>query len=1204
MSTNEQTPVSQPTSVVRNMLGKEQVPPDLNGPAFDAALREYWDRNYHQLLPIIAEKVHQEKVKQEKFKVVKARFNFEEPSQHSELRTPCRRKGLKERIGSKHVCSMSRSPEPRRGHFKSPRKRGPERKLVFKRVEKVYSTGLETRGRVHPQNQTIQCIDHTTVVAETLKATTRVLAQKKQSFHMKKNHNKRASPRRREAPSESEDGAGGHWKSKPKRQRSSVEDDLSQPWGAPKCMKISRFMHGITNPELIKRLHDKILKSVDEIMRVTTTFLRGGVVASNRKQKKSFPSWKQQEAKNKPNFKKGGFRNQQRPEQKQDIFTLLTKIPKEILVLDKEKFKSPPSMTTLVEKRNASKFCKFHREVGHTTDECMHLKRKIEEMLKSGKLSHLIKELKQSSRKDQAKAAKKEETSGKEKLAILMVQPWQRVTKQKITQTFSLKSLIFFPPLGEEDETEGPMIIEAEMGGHFVHRMYMDGCSSLEVLYEHCFNRFHPEVRSQMIPVTLSLVGFSGKIIWPLGQISIFVKIGDGEHSTLAWMNFMVVISPSPYNGKIQRPKVRRIHVVPSTDHEMLKFLMAGVPQPVINQVTEEKIQAAIHPEYPEQIIAIGSTLTEEGRKELMSTRQTKKGQVPKRNKIIYEEVGKLVHAGIMNEVHYHSWLSNLVMVKKHDGSWRMCVDFKDLNIACSKDGYLLPERDWKKANKKSRKAKGNGKANGKVKDKQVYIPKPKKPKPAAKEHSAKDDTCHHFKEVGHWKRNCPVYLAELLKKQKLVCTASSSGIFTIELFAFPNKSWVYDTGCGNMTRKSFPHHHKRATDLFGIIYTDVCGLLRHVSRQGASYFITFMDDDSRYGYVYLLKHKHEDYALESAIRILNMIPTKKVDKKPYELCGRAIDLEEIQDEDTSPSEITSKIPMEVQGFEPPQEEVILIRRSERTHRAPNRLFLNVEAEEHSLGDLNESTNYKATILDPESNKWLDAMNEEIQSMIDNMVWVLVDLPPKSFLNGYLDEDIYMVEPEVLLILIIPGKDRSKRLIRIGQNAYMDKILKRYKIDNSKHGHIPMQERLDLNKTQGASTPEDVKRMQSVPYASAVGSIMYAVRCTRPDVAFTQNITSRFQQNLGECHWTAMKNIHKYLRNTKDMFLVYGRNPEAELQVDCYCDARFETDTDDTKSQTGYVFTLNEGAMDWKSSKQSTTAMPATEAEYIAASDE
>ncbi|GKF83230.1 hypothetical protein Tco_0244886, partial [Tanacetum coccineum] len=101
-----------------------------------------------------------------------------------------------------------------------------------------------------------------------------------------------------------------------------------------------------------------------------------------------------------------------------------------------------------------------------------------------------------------------------------------------------------------------------------------------------------------------------------------------------------------------------------------------------------------------------------------------------------------------------------------------------------------------------------------------------------------------------------------------------------------------------------------------------------------------------------------------------------------------------------------------------------------------------------------------------------------------------------------------------------------------------------------KRGHIPMQERLDLNKSQGAQTPKEVNRIKNVPYASAVGSIMYA--------------------NPGELHWTAVKNILKYLRNTKDMFLVYGENPEAELRVDCYCNAGFEIDINDMKLQVKY----------------------------------
>ncbi|GJT48927.1 reverse transcriptase domain-containing protein [Tanacetum coccineum] len=74
--------------------------------------------------------------------------------------------------------------------------------------------------------------------------------------------------------------------------------------------------------------------------------------------------------------------------------------------------------------------------------------------------------------------------------------------------------------------------------------------------------------------------------------------------------------------------------------------------------------------------------------------RQNKRSKAADRNQAIQEEVEKLIDAGIMKEVHYHNWLSNPVMVKKHDDSWRMCVDFKDLNKACLKKGYPLPEID------------------------------------------------------------------------------------------------------------------------------------------------------------------------------------------------------------------------------------------------------------------------------------------------------------------------------------------------------------------------------------------------------------------------------------------------------------------------------------------------------------------------------
>ncbi|GJR61585.1 hypothetical protein Tco_1503747 [Tanacetum coccineum] len=158
-------------------------------------------------------------------------------------------------------------------------------------------------------------------------------------------------------------------------------------------------------------------------------------------------------------------------------------------------------------------------------------------------------------------------------------------------------------------------------------------------------------------------------------------------------------------------------------------------------------------------------------------------------------------------------------------------------------------------------------------------------------------------------------------------------------------------------------------------------------------------------------------------------------------------------------------------------------------------------------------------------------------------------------------------------------------------------------MDTSKRGTIPMQPNVDLRKSQGPSTPAEVKRMKGVPYASTVGSIMYDVRCTRLDIAFSQNLTSRYQQNPSESHWIAVKNILKYLRNTRDMFLVYGGDSTTELSVTCYTDASWETNRDDLRSQTRVVFVMNKGAVDWKSSKQSTTAMSSMEVEYIAATE-
>ncbi|GJS55050.1 hypothetical protein Tco_0628412 [Tanacetum coccineum] len=263
MSTNEQTPLSQPTFAVRNTLGKEQISQDMDKSPSDAALREYCDKNYHQLLPIIAEKVHQEKVQQEKLKAVKACLNFEEVSQHSELGIPSEIRDLRNRLGSRRIRGVSRSPEPRRGRLESPRKRDSERKTVFKRLEKGVFHRLGDKGKIvsaHSDDSRRQSYHNSRRDIKSCYQSSRSRGTYPAS---EKHHNKRASSHRTEALSESEGSAGGHWKSRSKKQRSSIkDDDLSQPWV---CEEIDPFTPRICYFDLPKRTRmPSYVKTYDE----------------------------------------------------------------------------------------------------------------------------------------------------------------------------------------------------------------------------------------------------------------------------------------------------------------------------------------------------------------------------------------------------------------------------------------------------------------------------------------------------------------------------------------------------------------------------------------------------------------------------------------------------------------------------------------------------------------------------------------------------------------------------------------------------------------------------------------------------------------------------------------------------------------------------------------------------------------------------
>nr|GEV08698.1 reverse transcriptase domain-containing protein [Tanacetum cinerariifolium] len=437
--------------------------------------------------------------------------------------------------------------------------------------------------------------------------------------------------------------------------------------GAPEYMRISGFMHRVNNPELTKRLNEHVPKTMEEMMITTTAFIRGEAAATSKK--KGHLSWKaQDQSKRHTSDKRSDFQ-----------------------AAEASKFQPPPPMVTPVEKRSSNNICDFHNDKGHITDECMHLNKQIEELVQAGKLSHLIKEIKQG--RDQSKIRKKETEVKDKPTTIYMVRSWQRTVKQKVTQSFERVKEIAFPPLAASNGKEGPLVIEAEMGGHIIHRVYIDGGSSMEILYEHCFNRLRPEIKSQMVSATTSLTGFSGETIWPLGQLRLLVIIGDATHSTKAWINFMIVKSLSPYNGIIGRPRLKAIQAVPSKVHGMLKFPVEGgivticstilIPTECTSVITSSVIpreertrpanfKVALHPDFPDQEVVIGGTLSDKGRTEVCSVlkknldifawQPSDMTGAPERAKAIQAAVQKLVEAGIMREVYYHDWLSNPVM--------------------------------------------------------------------------------------------------------------------------------------------------------------------------------------------------------------------------------------------------------------------------------------------------------------------------------------------------------------------------------------------------------------------------------------------------------------------------------------------------------------------------------------------------------------
>ena len=157
-------------------------------------------------------------------------------------------------------------------------------------------------------------------------------------------------------------------------------------------------------------------------------------------------------------------------------------------------------------------------------------------------------------------------------------------------------------------------------------------------------------------------------------------------------------------------------------------------------------------------------------------------------------------------------------------------------------------------------------------------------------------------------------------------------------------------------------------------------------------------------------------------------------------------------------------------------------------------------------------------------------------------------------------------------------------------------------MSNSKPVVTPTNPQFKLSIDQCPSTDVERTYMNSIPYANIVGSLMYAMVCTRPDIAYAVSLVSRYMANPGKAHWQALKWILRYINGSLNRVLIYGGalGEDSKAAVEGYVDSDYAGCMDSRKSISGYVFTMFGTAISWKATLQKVVALSTTEAEYIA----
>lgn len=177
-------------------------------------------------------------------------------------------------------------------------------------------------------------------------------------------------------------------------------------------------------------------------------------------------------------------------------------------------------------------------------------------------------------------------------------------------------------------------------------------------------------------------------------------------------------------------------------------------------------------------------------------------------------------------------------------------------------------------------------------------------------------------------------------------------------------------------------------------------------------------------------------------------------------------------------------------------------------------------------------------------------------------------------------------------------RDRKSGWVKLCQRSYLEQVLRTFNMSEAKAVVTPTGAQYKLRSLNEEELRTERELMSEIPYASAVGSLMYAMVGSRPDLGYAVGLVSRYMGNPGRIHWEAVKLIMKYLAGASSFCLNFTKS--SNFRVEGFCDADYASDLDRRRSVTGYVFQVGGNTISWRSGLQHIVALSTTESEYMA----